>query len=84
MPSSTTIEVSARLPPKGTNSPIDVTDLGMTMEVRPVQKLRARSPIAVTLWGIVKDDKPLQKAKASASIEVIVFGRVTAFRFLHM
>ena len=39
--------------PLKAEAPIDVTLLGMVMEVRPVQPLKAPTPIDVTLLGIV-------------------------------
>jgi hypothetical protein len=40
--------------------PIEVTLLGMVIEVKPVQPLNAHDPIDVTLFGTVIDVKPVQ------------------------
>ena len=57
-PLSTTIEF--RLVQLKACSPIKVTELGMVIEVKPVQYRNAIAPIVVTELGIVTEVKPVQ------------------------
>ena len=51
--------------------PIEVTLLGIIIEVKPLQLLKAFSPIEVTLLGIVTEVKSTQSAKASLVITLV-------------
>eukprot|EP00037_Helgoeca_nana_P025767 m.285665 g.285665 ORF g.285665 m.285665 type:complete len:188 (-) comp27038_c0_seq11:11-574(-) len=54
--------------------PIDVTESGITMDVRPSQPIKAISPIDVTELGITTDVSPLHPSKAEVPIEVTESG----------
>ena len=49
---------------------IDVTELGIDNDVRPVQPSKAELPIVVTELGIDNDVRPVQPLKALSAIEV--------------
>ena len=53
--------------------PILVTELGMEMDINPLQPEKAPYPILVTELGIVTDVKPLQLEKADPSISLTVY-----------
>ena len=44
--------------------PIEVTEFGITMSVKPEQPENVRVPIDVTEFGITKEAKPLQPSNA--------------------
>jgi hypothetical protein len=44
--------------------PIEVTELPMVTEVRPMQEEKALLPIVFTELGIVTEERPLQPLKA--------------------
>jgi hypothetical protein len=48
---------------------MDVTLLGMVMDVRPLQLSKAPSPIDVTLFGIVTEVRPVQSWKALSPMD---------------
>ncbi len=50
--------------------PMLVTLLGMVMEVKPLQFLKAELPMYVTLLGMVMEVKPLQEEKAYWPMDV--------------
>lgn len=52
------------------SSPIDVTLLGIVIDVNPEQLEKAEYPIDVTLFGISIDVKPEQSWKAKKPIDV--------------
>lgn len=56
-------------------SPIDVTELGMAMEVSPEQLLKAAEPILVSEADNVMDESWLQAPKAWSPMEVTVLGK---------
>jgi hypothetical protein len=69
LPLSTSILVKA-LQPWKIPSPIDATELGMTMEERLLQLMKAEVPIDVTELGMMIDERLLQPLNASYPIEV--------------
>ena len=50
---------------------MEVTELGISIEVKPLQPENASRPISVTELGIVKDVKPLQSEKQCGEIETV-------------
>ena len=54
-----------------------VTELGIVIDVKPLQLLKAPYPILVTEFGIVIDVNLLQFVKAQSPILVTEFGMVT-------
>ena len=63
--------------PVNAQLPIDITLLGMMMDVKPVQSRNAEPPICVTLFGMVMEVKLVQPANAMLPICVTLFGMVT-------
>ena len=62
-------------------TPIEVTLLGMLIEVRPLQPENARiSPIEVTLLGMVIEVRLLQSQNALSPIEVTLLGMLIEVR----
>ena len=59
---------------------IDVTELGMLTDVKPLQPWKALFPIEVTELGIAIELKPEQELKAPPSIVVTELGIVTEAR----
>ena len=57
-----------------------LTDLGILMEVKPVQSVKADPPMLVTFDGNVKEVKPVQPAKALFSMLVTLEGIVKEVR----
>ena len=57
--------------PKKALRPTDATELGMVMEVKPLQNAKAASPMDVTELGMVMEIKLLKLAKAARLIDVI-------------
>ena len=55
-----------------------VTLLGMVMEVRPEQSLKAANSMFFTLLGMIMDVKPLQPLKEFCPISVTLLG-ITVF-----
>ena len=55
---------------------MDVTLLGMVMEVKPVQPENAEPPMDVTLLGMVKVVKPIQLLNAELPMDVTLLGMV--------
>ena len=51
-----------------------VTLLGMSMDVRPEQPMKAQSPMLVTLLPMVTDVRPLQSLKACSPMLVTLLG----------
>ena len=49
---------------------MDVTELGIVIEVRPLQPLKVQFPIDVTELGMVMEVRPLQPEKALSSMDV--------------
>ena len=70
------------LQPKNAESPIIVTELGIVIDVKPLQFLNAALPIEVTELGIVIDVKPLQPENAKEPIFVTELLMVTDFKLL--
>ena len=70
-------KVSMLLHHSKASPPIEVTELGIFIDVKPLQPMKARSPIEVTELGMVTDVKPLQPEKAQLPIEVTELGIVT-------
>jgi len=62
--------------------PIDVTLLGIVMDVKALHPLNAASPIVVRLSGRVMDVRPLP-AKAITPIEVTLLGIVIDVKASH-
>ena len=54
-------------------NPMSVTELGMVIEVSPVQPLKAFHPMSVTELGMVTDVSPVQPRKASNLMFVTVY-----------
>ena len=62
------------------SDPIEVTELEMIIEVKPLQPKKASYPILVTLLGMVMGDvSPLQSLKAEIPILVTPLPNVTDF-----
>ena len=80
-PSSTIIEVK-ELQPLSALSSMDVTLLGITIEVKP-QFLKTSYPISLTPSGIVKDDKFTHPSKAILPIVFTLLGIVIEDRLTH-
>ena len=59
---------------------MDVTLLGMLIDVNPLQRSKANEPMLVTLLGSVIVFKPLQPSKADEPMLVTLLGMVV---FLH-
>ena len=57
---------------------MEVTALGMVINVRPLQPQNARSPMEVTALGMVINVRPLQPRNASFPIKATVLG-ITVF-----
>jgi hypothetical protein len=57
---------------------MDVTELGIPIEVKPVHSLNADLPIEVTELGMNTEVKPLQPLNADSPIEVTLSEIVTA------
>ena len=55
---------------------MDVTLLGTTIDVRPLQPEKAELPMDVTLLGIVSVVSPLQPSKARAAIPNVPSSKV--------
>jgi hypothetical protein len=65
-------------------TPIEVTELPMLNDVKPVQPEKAAPPISVTEFGISTEVKLEQPLKAELPIVVTEFPRVTEVKFLQL
>ena len=52
-------------------SPIEMTEFGIVIEVKPSQLEKAYSPIEMTEFGIVTEVNPLQSVNAWAVMEIV-------------
>ena len=62
--------------PWNASAPIDVTEAGMVIPVKPAQFMNAFAPIDVTESGMIIDVNPVQSLNAEISIVLTVFGIV--------
>ena len=74
------VNEASHLQPAKAPLPIEVTELGMVMLVKPLQAQNAQSPISLTELGMVTLVKPLQPQNAPSPIEVTELGIIV---FLH-
>ena len=81
---SSTINEFRPLQPAKAELPMEVTLLGIVIELRLVQPWKELAPKFFTLLPMITDAKLVQSIKALSSIEVTLFGITTEVRVLQL